>query len=84
MTDPKLINIFNELRDTMVSVSTGGYKINNVNSKCRKTYQLVTAKLQRRGIANPLPFSDLWAWHRRWSNGSMPSYEVVPVFRTRC
>ena len=84
MTDPELINILNELRDTMVSVSTGGFKIGDVNSQFRKTYQLVTAELQRRGITNPLPFSDLWAWHRRWSNGSMPSYEVVPVFRTRC
>jgi hypothetical protein len=80
MTDPELIQALDGIRSTMVSVSTGGARIDDVNPQFRQSYDLVAAELKRRGIPNNLPYSDLWDWHGRWSNGDMPNYRSRRAF----
>lgn len=59
----------------MVAVATGGPRIEKVNDRFQYVYAAVDAELNRRGIQNTLPYSDLWDWYGRWSSGDMPSYQ---------
>jgi hypothetical protein len=74
MTDADLIKLLDSLRDTMVSVSTGGERIEAANQPYRENYQILDTELRRRGIENSLPYSDLWDWYGRWSSGDLPTY----------
>jgi hypothetical protein len=58
----------------MVSVSTGGPRIDDVDKDYRDVYGTVAQELSRRGIRNPLPYASLWDWHGRWSSGDLPTY----------
>jgi hypothetical protein len=78
MTDDELLRQLEFLRNMMVSVSTGGPRINDVNSQFQQAYSEVDRELQRRKIPNPIPYADLWEWYGRWSSGDLPSY------RSRC
>ena len=75
MTDDELLRQLEFLRNTMVSVATGGPRINDVNSQYQKEYSKVDRELRRREIPNPIPYTDLWEWYGRWSNGDLPSYQ---------
>ena len=71
--DDELIRLIERIRDLMVAVSTRGPRIQSVNAKFREAYGTADLELQKRGISNPIPFSDLWEWHGRWSSGELPS-----------
>jgi hypothetical protein len=58
----------------MVSVATGGARINDVNVEYQREFRDVDVELRRRAIPNPVPYPDLWDWHGRWSSGDLPSY----------
>jgi len=75
MTDQELIQILEKLKNTMVSVSTGGQRIQFVNQEYQSLYQEVDVALKSRGIENPNPYSDLWEWYGRWSSGDLPTYQ---------
>lgn len=66
--------LVDQLTALMVSVSTGGPRLDDVNGDYRREYRALAAVLKRLGITNPNPFSDLWRWHGRWSNGTLPTY----------
>jgi hypothetical protein len=70
-----LIANIDRLRSTLVSVSTGGPKIDDVNASYKEMFMEVDVALGRRGIANPIPFHDLWDWHGRWSRGDLPKWQ---------
>lgn len=74
MTDAELLQALEQLRDTMTAVSTGGPRIQDTNDEFQRTYALVAAALARRGVANPLPYGNLWDWYGRWSSGDLPTY----------
>jgi len=59
----------------MVSVSTGGVRIDNVNTEYQVSYAETDAALRERGLHNPNPYSDLWDWYGHWSTGDLPSYQ---------
>ena len=48
----------NYLKDTMISVSTGGQRIQDVNDQYKKIYQEVNVELNKLGIKNPNTYSD--------------------------
>lgn len=74
MTDDDLLQVLDGLRNTMVSVSTGGPRINEVEGQFQQAFMEVEAELSARGIKNPLPYRTLWDWHGRWSGGDLPKY----------
>lgn len=80
MTDDELLQKLEFLRNTMVSVATGGPRINEVNADYQREYVEVAYELRRRGINNPIPYPDLWGWYGRWSSGDLPSYQSRRVF----
>ena len=59
----------------MISVSTGGVRIDNVNTEYQVSYAETDAALRERGFHNPNPYSDLWDWYGHWSTGDLPSYQ---------
>ncbi len=59
----------------MISVSTGGPRIQEVDDQFQTEYDLVATALKQRGIKNPLPYRSLWDWHGRWSSGDLPTYQ---------
>ena len=69
----KLIDGISYLRNILVSVSTGGERIQNVEIQYKKAFNFVDKALQRLNIKNPNPFRDLWEWYGQW-HSSLPSY----------
>lgn len=75
MTDNDLTQLIEKLKNTMVSVSTGGQRIQDANAGYRDAYNEVDIELRTRKLENPNPYSDLWEWYGRWSSGDLPTYQ---------
>lgn len=75
MTDKELIAEVEAQRGLMISVATGGPRIQEVNDQYVERRQRILTELRRRGIDDPNPHADLWAWYGRWSAGDMPSWK---------
>lgn len=76
----QLIGEINYLKNTMISVSTGGQNIQDVNTEYQKRFAKVSIALQRLTFENPNSFGDLWEWYARWSSGEMPQYKNRRAF----
>ena len=64
----------------MIDVATGGTRIQEVNDTYRDRRSSLRKELGRRGLDDPSPFVDLWAWYNKWSSGDLPSYQSRRVF----
>jgi hypothetical protein len=70
----RLISQLERLRNILISVATGGPRINSVNAEYKKTHLSLDKQLTSLRIPNPIPFTDLWLWHGKWSSGDLPTY----------
>ena len=59
----------------MISVATGGPRIQQVNEEYKDRRLSIMSTLQETGIEDPNPFGDLWNWYGKWSDGSLPTYQ---------
>jgi hypothetical protein len=75
MSEDELIAEIESQRSLMIAVATGGPRIQEVNTQYTQRRQRITTELQRLGIPDPNPHSDLWAWYGRWSAGDMASWQ---------
>jgi hypothetical protein len=76
MTTAELIQELDRLKATMISVATGGARINQVEAEFAKVFDAVTLELSSRRIENPLPYRDLWQWYGYWtSTEKLGSYQ---------
>lgn len=80
MNDAELLREIESLRNAMISVATGGPRIDEVNERFQNTFARVAKELARRRIPNPLPYESLWDWYGRWSSGDMPTYQSRRTF----
>jgi len=80
MTDEEIINEIEEQRSLMISVSTGGARIQDVNEEYKRRRVEIGEDLSRRGIKDPNPYNDLWRWYGKWSSGDLPSYQSRRIF----
>ena len=80
MTDAELIEGLEELRSLMISVSTGGPRIADVNDDYQRLFASLSAELARRKINNPITYGSLWDWYGRWSSGDLPTYQSRRTF----
>jgi len=78
-TKNKIIEDINYLKNIMISVSTGGQRIQDVNDQYKPKYILVDKLLQKLNFKNPNTFSDLWEWYSKWSS-SFPHYSERRTF----
>ena len=76
MTDEELVEELEAQRNLMVSVSTGGPRINELNEEYKVRRERIRAALVRKGLEDPNPYSDLWAWYGKWSSGDLPTYQA--------
>jgi len=74
-----LIDI-NYLKATLISASTNGVKIQEVNTEYQNKYSKVSKALKQLNIENPNPFYDLWNWYGRYSAGDLPQYKDRRIF----
>lgn len=66
----------------MISVATDGPKIKVVDADYKREHRALAAVLRRLGIDYPNKLDDLWRWHGRWSDGSLPTYASRRAFIT--
>jgi hypothetical protein len=64
----------------MVSVATGRPSIKTINNDYKREHRALAAILGRIGIGYPNRFSDLWRWHGKWSDGTLPTYASRRTF----
>lgn len=76
----ELVKLLEAQKSVMVSVSTGGAKIQDVNNEYQSNLQQISEALRERGLPNPNPFKDLWEWYGKWSDGSLPTYQSRRTF----
>ena len=74
-SDKDLVDALEEQRNLMISVSTGGPRIQSVNKHYKDRQEIIETGLAERGTENPSPYSDLWEWYGKWSSGDLPSYQ---------
>lgn len=80
MTDSELVSALERLRSLMISVATGGPRIEKVNSDYLSLHTEIDEALRERGIKNLNTYADLWEWYGRWSGGDLPSYQSRRTF----
>lgn len=68
-----LLELLNAQASLLVSVGTGGPKIDQVNAKYLRRRRQLNAALKARGIEPPFPYDDLWAWYGHYSQ-HIPGY----------
>ncbi|MEO6966494.1 MAG: hypothetical protein ABI076_11455 [Acidobacteriaceae bacterium] len=69
-------------RVLMISVATGGQRIQSVDNDYKARRAKIQRMLEERGLAESNPFTDLWAWYGKWSSGDLPSYQSRRQFVT--
>jgi len=75
VTEEELLAEIESQRDLMISVSTGGDRIQNVNDEYKDRRERIRRGLGALGIRDPNPYSDLWRWYGKWSCGDLPTYQ---------
>ena len=75
MSTEDLMEEIEAQRSIMISVATGGPRIQTVNREYIQRRARIAAALSERGIRDPNPYSDLWAWHGKWSSGDLRTYQ---------
>jgi hypothetical protein len=75
MNTEQLIQEIEDQRALMISVSTGGPRIQVKNPEYMERRLRIKAALLERSVDDPNPYGDLWAWYGKWSSGDLPSYQ---------
>lgn len=75
MTDEELTSDLEAQQGLMTSVATGGPRIQDRNNEYIERRGRLADELRRRGLQDPNPHGDLWAWYGRWSKGDMTTYQ---------
>lgn len=64
----------NTIKDIMISVATGGPKIQSEESRYKRLQASIVPKCKVLNVTYNNTFSSLWDWYARWSNG-LPHYQ---------
>ena len=80
ITSKELSTLLELQKGLMISVSTGGQRIEKVNTEYQHRANTITDGLSERGIKNTNPYKDLWGWYGKWSDDSLPKYQDRRTF----
>jgi len=58
-----------------VACTGHGPRIKDANDEYKRRRDILKLALRTRGIPDPNPHADLWAWFSRWKAGDLPSYQ---------
>jgi len=70
-----LIAAIEKQKLSMIAVATGGPRINEANPEYEIRRQKIKHAIDKLPAADPNPYSDLWSWYGKWSDGSLPTYQ---------
>lgn len=73
-TKKVILDKIEHLKNLMVNVSTGGIRIQTVESEYAKDFKFVDECLHKLGVVNPNPYKSLWEWYGRWSQDDLSTY----------
>jgi hypothetical protein len=73
--DADLLTALEMQKTLMISVATNGAKIQTVNDDYKSRVIFIGEGLSERNIRNNNPFTDLWQWYGKWSDGTLPTYQ---------
>lgn len=62
------------LKDLMISVATGGERIQTVDSRYKTLHNSINSRCKKLNIRYDNNFAGLWDWYARWSN-DFPHYQ---------
>jgi RNAse (barnase) inhibitor barstar len=62
------------LKNTMISVSTGGQRIQSVEKDYNQIYNEINQELKKLDIENPNDYDSLWNWYGKWRS-EFPTYQ---------
>ncbi|WP_338652962.1 hypothetical protein [Lysinibacillus sp. Y5S-8] len=65
----------NRIKSILISVATGGPKIQTVNEEYKNLYKELYSIFETLQLNNPNRYKDLWEWYGYWSSGDLPSYQ---------
>jgi hypothetical protein len=77
--DEELLNEIDVQRSLMVDVATGGPRIREVNNEYIERRERIAQELRQRGLEDPNPHGDLWAWYTRWSAEDLSTWALRRV-----
>lgn len=75
-----ILQLIDRIKTLMISVSTGGPRIQEVNSQYISVYNTLDEYLSILGLDNPNPYKDLWEWYGRWSQTDLGTYASRRAF----
>ncbi len=64
----QLVQDIEFLKNTMISVATGGQRIQDINDQYKHKYTITDKAIQKLNFKNPNPHRDLWEWYGKWSS----------------
>lgn len=67
------------LKDIMISVATGGDRIQNADTRYKSLHNSISTRCKQLNIKYDNNFASLWEWYGRWSNG-LQHYQERRVF----
>lgn len=80
VTKQTIMQLIERIKSLMISVSTGGPRIQEVNSQYIAAVKTLDQYLSILGLENPNPFRNLWEWYGRWSQDDLNSYASRRAF----
>ena len=80
ITKQTIMQLIERMKSLMISVSTGGPRIQEVNPQYIAAAKTLDQHLSVLGLDNPNPFRDLWEWYGRWSQSDLSSYASRRTF----
>ena len=63
-----LIELLDAQKRLLISVATGGQRIDDVNHQYTQRRKRLHDGLRAHGVKPPFPYEDLWAWYGHWSS----------------
>ncbi len=75
-----IIQLIDRIKSLMISVSTGGPRIQEVSAQYIAMYKKLDQYFSVLGLENPNHYKDLWEWYGRWSQGDLSSYALRRAF----
>ena len=80
ITKQTILQLIDRIKTLMISVSTGGPRIQEVNSQYISAYNTIDEYFSVLGVDNPNPYKDLWEWYGRWSQADLSTYASRRAF----
>ena len=78
-----VLNLIEKIKNLMISVSTGGPKIQTVDQEYKEYISELNGCLSLLKLSDGNPYQSLWDWYGRWSQNDLNTYKSRRLFISR-